>query len=61
VEPDVSVGLSELAEAWAFGDESADTRPAFTLWGQEDVIGDVLLDTVLSAEPDEVVTVGDPS
>ncbi len=60
-EPDESVGLAELAEVWAFGEEHADTRPAFTLWGQEDVSGDVLLDTVLSAEPDEVLAVGDPS
>ena len=54
-----AVGLSELAEAWAFGDEG--TTPAFTLWGQEDVAGDLLLDAILSAEPDDTLSGGDPS
>ena len=60
LEPGESVELSELADAWAFGEESADTRAAFTLLGQEDVSGDVLLDTILSAEPDEALAAGDP-
>ena len=54
-----AVGLSELAEAWAFGEEG--TTPAFTLWGQEDVAGDLLLDAILSAEPDDTLSGGDPS
>ena len=37
-------------EAWAFG---GDVSPSFAVWGYEDVSGDVLLDVVLSAEPDE--------
>ena len=54
-----AVGLSELAEAWAFGEEG--TTPAFTLWGQDDVAGDLLLDAILSAEPDDTLSGGDPS
>jgi len=54
-----AVGLSELAEAWAFGEEG--TTRAFTLWGQEDVAGDLLLDAILSAEPDDTLSGGDPS
>jgi anti-sigma factor RsiW len=54
-----AVGLSELAESWAFGDDEA--PPAFTLWGQEDVAGDLLLDAILSAEPDDTLSGGDPS
>lgn len=49
-EADVPVGLPDLAEAWAFGD---DVSASFEVWGYEDVSGDVLLDVVLSAEPDE--------
>ena len=45
------VGVSELAESWAFGEQG--TTPVFTLWGQDDVAGDLLLDAVLSADPDE--------
>jgi hypothetical protein len=50
---------AELAESWAFGDDEA--PPAFTLWGQEDVAGDLLLDAILSAEPDDTLSGGDPS
>ena len=53
------VGLSELAESWAFGEQG--TTPVFTLWGQDDVAGDLLLDAILSAEPDERLAGGDPS
>ena len=56
-----SVGLSDLAESWAFGAQDMDARPAFTVWGQGDVGGDALLDAVLSAEPDEPLTEGDAS
>ena len=49
-EADLPVGLPDLAEAWAFG---GDVSPSFAVWGYEDVSGDVLLDVVLSAEPDE--------
>jgi len=52
------VGLTDLAEAWAFGDE---VSPSFTVLGYEDVSGDVLLDVVLSAEPDEPLVRGDSS
>ena len=58
VEP---VGLSDLTEVWAFGEQDADARPAFTILGQDDVSGNVLLDAILSAEPDEPLTVGEPS
>lgn len=54
-----AVGLSELAEAWAFGEEG--TTPAFTLWGQENVAGGLLLDAILSAEPDETLAEGNQS
>ncbi len=53
------VGLSELAEAWAFGEQGR--APAFTVWGQDDVAGDLLLDAILSADPDEPLAGGDPS
>ena len=49
-EADLPVGLPDLAEAWAFG---GDVSPSFAVWGYEDVSGEVLLDVVLSAEPDE--------
>ena len=49
-ETELPVGLPDLAEAWAFG---GDVSPSFEVWGYEDVSGDVLLDVVLSAEPDE--------
>ena len=49
-ETDLPVGLPDLAEAWAFG---GDVSPSFEVWGYEDVSGDVLLDVVLSNEPDE--------
>ncbi len=54
-----AVGLSELAESWAFGEEGA--TPAFTLWGQDDVAGGLLLDAILSAEPDETLLEGSQS
>ena len=54
-----AVGLSELTEAWAFGEEG--TTPAFTLWGQENVAGGLLLDAILSAEPDETLAEGNQS
>lgn len=54
-----AVGLSELTEAWAFGEEG--TTPAFTLWGQDDVAGGLLLDAILSAEPDETLAEGNQS
>ena len=50
------VRLSELAETWAFGVEGA--TPAFTLWGQDNVAGSLLLDVVLGAEPDETLLEG---
>ena len=49
-EADLPVGLPDLAEAWAFG---GDVSPSFAVWGYEDVSGEVLLDVVLSAKPDE--------
>ena len=49
-ETDLPVGLLDLTEAWAFGGE---VSPSFEVWGYEDVGGDVLLNVVLSAEPDE--------
>ena len=55
-EADRPVGLPDLAEAWAFG---GDVSPSFEVWGYEDVSGDVLLDVVLSAEPDEPLMEGD--
>lgn len=55
------IGLSDLAESWAFGGSEIDTRPAFTVLGQGDVNGDVLLDAILSAEPDEPLAEGDVS
>ena len=55
-EADLPVGLPDLAEAWAFG---GDVSPSFEVWGYEDVSGDVLLDVVLSAEPDEPLVGGD--
>ena len=53
------VGVSDLAEAWAFGEQ--DTVPVFTLWGQDEVDGDLLLDAILAIEPDEPLPGGDPS
>ena len=50
------VELSELGESWAFDTESAEGRPIFTLWGYSEVDGAVLLDAILSAEPDEPLT-----
>ena len=55
-EADLPVDLPDLAEAWAFG---GDTAPSFEVWGYEDVSGDVLLNVVLSAEPDEPLVGGD--
>ena len=55
------LGVSDLAESWAFGATEVTARPAFTVWGRGDVGGGVLLDTVLSAEPDEPLTEGDAS
>ena len=51
--------LADLTESWAFTGLEVDTRPAFTLLGQDDVSGGELLDAVLSAEPDDVPIVGD--
>ena len=55
-EADLTVGLPDLAEAWAFG---SDVSPSFEVWGYEDVSGDLLLDVVLSAEADEPLGGGD--
>jgi hypothetical protein len=55
-EADLTVGLPDLAEAWAFG---GDVSPSFEVWGYEDVSGDLLLDVVLSAEADEPLGGGD--
>ena len=55
-EADLPVGLPDLAEAWAFG---GDVSPSFEVWWYEDVSGDVLLEVVLSAEPDEPLMGGD--
>ena len=54
-------GIPELAEVWAFGSHEGDSLPAFVLLGQENVSGALLLDVILSTEPDEPLTVGDPS
>ena len=53
--------VSNLTDAWAFGTQASETLPAFAWLGQEDVSGDELLDLILSTEPDELLTVGDPS
>lgn len=47
-----------LAESWAFGDDGAEAGPVFTLWGREDVEGEVLLDAVLTFEPDDALPEG---
>jgi hypothetical protein len=57
-EADRAVSLPDLAEAWAFDDSLS---PSFEVWGYADVSGDVLLDVVLSAEPDEPLMREDPS
>jgi len=54
-EVDLPVDLPELAEAWVF---AGDTAPSFEVWWYEDVGGDVLLNVVLSAEPDEPLVGG---
>jgi len=56
---DTPVDLSELGESWAFDTEGAEERPIFTLWGYSEVDGAVLLDAILSAEPDEPLTEGE--
>ena len=48
-----TAGLSDLAEVWAFGGQGTDAQPAFTTLGQDGMSGDMLLDTILSAEADE--------
>lgn len=48
-----AAGLSDLAEVWAFGGQGSDTQPAFTILGQDGISGDMLLDTILSAEADD--------
>ena len=44
--------FSELVEAWVT-EEGSDTRPTFTLFWQEDVTEETLLDAVLTADADE--------
>jgi len=50
---DETTGLSDLAEVWAFGGQGVDTQPAFTILGQDGMSGDMLLNTILSAEADD--------
>lgn len=52
-------GLADLTESWAFVELDFDSRPAFTLLGENDVSGGELLEAVLSAEPDDVPVAGD--
>ena len=59
--PEQIVGLSELTESWAFGAQAEEGRPTFTLLGGDDVGGDLLLDAILGAEPDEPLSAGDSS
>ena len=54
-------GLPDLAESWAFGEQDVDARPAFTLWGRDDVTPDMLLEALLSVEPDTPFTQEDVS
>ena len=55
-EPTTVAGLSDLAETWAFDASGLGIMPAFTVLGQDGMSGDVLLDTILSAEPHESLT-----
>ena len=48
-----AAGLADLAEVWAFGGQGTDAQPAFTILGQDGMSGDILLDTILSAEADD--------
>lgn len=55
-----SVDVSGVTEAWVLDAYDPEAPPAFTLFWQEAVSADVLLDVVLAADPDEPL-VRDPS
>lgn len=51
--PVAATSQVELAEVWAFGLEASGAVPAYALLGQGNVEGELLLDVILSTEPDE--------
>ena len=54
-------GVAGLVDVWTFGGPESGELPAFALLGQDDVGGDLLLDVILSTEPDETLLLGDQS
>lgn len=51
-QPDRPAGVPELAATWVAGGSDAAALPAFALLGEEGVSGDLLLDALLSSDPE---------
>ena len=60
--PDAAAsGVRQLADVWTYGASEGGALPAYALLGQDDVGGELLLDTILSTAPDETLAVGEQS
>ncbi|MCY4600094.1 MAG: hypothetical protein OXF27_09260 [Acidobacteria bacterium] len=53
--------VAGLVDAWTFGASENGALPAYALLGEDDVNGDLLLETILSTAPDETLELGDQS
>ena len=59
--PAEAAGVAGLVDVWTYGAPESGELPAYALLGQDDVSGDLLLDAILSTEPDETLLLGDQS